>query len=143
MNRKGFTLIELLIVIAILGILGAILFVTIGGNPQRDARDSRRLTDINQLQLALELYYNDNAAYPASLSDLATGGYIGGVPADPSTGDPYTYATVGDSYVLRAQLENCANKALATDVDGTVGTTDCSDNDGTCPDTSMYYCVNP
>lgn len=56
----GFTLIELLIVVAIIGVLAGILFVSIGQGPLQKARDSRRKDTLKQLQLALELYASDN-----------------------------------------------------------------------------------
>jgi len=62
-NKKGFTLIELLIVIAIIGILSSIAVVSVG-NVRRFARDSKRLADIRQIQTALEMYFNENNAYP-------------------------------------------------------------------------------
>lgn len=141
MNTRGFTLIELLVVIAILGILGAILFVTIGGSPQQGARDSRRISDLGNLQLALELYNTDNEQYPSALTGLAPN-YIGGVPADPKDGDPgcgnanynlgnygYSYATNADQsgYVLAACLENATAEALNADSDGTVNGVSCVD----------------
>ena len=118
-RNSGFTLIELLIVVAILGILGAILFVAIGGNPQRDARDSNRLTTVSQLQLALELYKNANGNYPQTFAGLAPT-YIGKAPTDPKTGVAYSYgvdANPANSYHVGAILENEANKALCTDAD--------------------------
>lgn len=89
--QKGFTLIELLVVIAILGILAASLFVTIGGSPQRDARDSRRLSDLNGLITAIALYSSQNNSMPTSIAGSANSltnapngkSYIGGAPADP------------------------------------------------------------
>ncbi len=146
MNTRGFTLIELLVVIAILGILGAILFVTIGGSPQQGARDSRRISDIGNMQLALELYNTDNEQYPGSLSGL-TPDYIGGVPADPQDGDSgcgngsfnsgnygYVYGTNGDNsgYTLGACLEDDSAEALNTD-------TDTDSNGVSCAD--PVYCV--
>lgn len=123
-NERGFTLIELLIVVAILGILGAILFVSIGTTPQRDARDARRIADINQLQLALELSKNANGVYPNNLQGLVTGGYIGGAPTDPKDGSAYLYAvdTAGSAsfYHLGAKLEYNSNKALCSDADQAV-----------------------
>src|SRR3989338_4022658 len=122
-RNSGFTLIELLIVVAILGILGAILFVAIGGNPQRDARDSNRLTTVSQLQLALELYKNQETTYPATLAGLTAppsgGQFIGSVPSDPKTGAAYLYAVDGtaSAYHLGVVLENTSNKALCADAD--------------------------
>lgn len=62
-NKKGFTLIELLIVIAIIGILASIVLVSLG-DARRSARDTQRVANIRNAQLALELYNNDNGGYP-------------------------------------------------------------------------------
>ncbi|MFA5644399.1 MAG: FISUMP domain-containing protein [Patescibacteria group bacterium] len=66
-NKKAFTLIELLVVIAIIGILATLAIVSLQ-NARARARDAKRIADIKQIQTALELYFNDNGAYPASTS---------------------------------------------------------------------------
>ena len=63
MNKKGFTLIELLVVIAIIGVLSSIVIASLG-NSRKLARDTKRITEIKQLQTALEMYYNDTGRYP-------------------------------------------------------------------------------
>jgi len=62
-KQKGFTLIELLVVIAIIGILSAVVLVSLSSARQK-SRDARRLSDIRQIQTALELYFNDVGSYP-------------------------------------------------------------------------------
>jgi prepilin-type N-terminal cleavage/methylation domain-containing protein len=61
--QKGFTLIELLVVIAIIGILSAVVLVSLN-SARAKSRDARRLSDLRQIMTALEIYYNDNGAYP-------------------------------------------------------------------------------
>ncbi len=111
--KKGFTLIELLIVIIILGVLAALItgnFIT----SLEKGRDAQRKSDLESLQRALELYYEDNSAYPTS-NFLATGTlsngtkvYMERTPSDPSQGQSYLYqfAADGSSYQLYACLEN-------------------------------------
>jgi prepilin-type N-terminal cleavage/methylation domain-containing protein len=146
--KKGFTLIELLIVIAIIGILAGILFVSIGQTPLQQSRDSKRTSDLQNIRTALTLYYNDNSSYPATLS-LLQPNYIPAEPVDPrsnvasgfctaftpnvpSTASPaftigdfgyrYDQSGTGDQgYVLQACLEDSGNPALATDCDTTSG----------------------
>lgn len=63
MNKKGFTLIELLVVIAIIGLLSTFAVIALNGARSK-SRDARRISDIKQLQSALEIYYNDKYSYP-------------------------------------------------------------------------------
>lgn len=112
--RQAFTLIELLIVIIILGILAAL----ITGNfftSLKKGRDAKRKADLEQVQRALELHYEDNRAYPqeiyvagGEIADTETGKvYMKKVPLD-SQGSPYGYETDEDGtyYKLYACLEN-------------------------------------
>jgi len=96
-RNKGFTLIELLVVIAIIGLLASIVLVSLN-SARKKARDAKRVADIKQIQIALEMYYNDNRNYPGtngqwmdngcsgSYTDLSTvlsPKYIATVPPDP------------------------------------------------------------
>lgn len=71
MNKRGFTLLELLVVIAIIGLIATIA-VAFLDNARAQARDTRRLADINNLRDALELYYDENGNYPCSELDRGT-----------------------------------------------------------------------
>ncbi|OGF31319.1 hypothetical protein A3H09_03530, partial [Candidatus Falkowbacteria bacterium RIFCSPLOWO2_12_FULL_45_13] len=62
-KQKGFTLIELLVVIAIIGLLSTLAVVALN-NARMKSRDAKRVSDIKQIQTALELYYNDANSYP-------------------------------------------------------------------------------
>ena len=63
-TRKGFTLIELLVVIGIIAILATLSIIAFS-TARRKARDSTRLNQVEQMQKALELYYQDNGEYPS------------------------------------------------------------------------------
>jgi len=88
-KQKGFTLIELLVVIAIIGILATIVMVSLN-TARSKARDARRVSDVRQLQLALQMYYDANGSYPSALSGL-TPTYISVVPKDPDGTTDYQY----------------------------------------------------
>ncbi len=111
--RKGFTLIELLIVIAIIGVLAALLMANFVGIRQR-ARDAQRKSDLRQVQSALELYRADVGSYPLTASfpvcgsPLTSGSntYIQKIPCDPLTSGRYTYSSDGSTYTIQACLEN-------------------------------------
>lgn len=110
-KQKGFTLIELLVVIAIIGLLSTLAVVALN-NARMKSRDAKRVSDIKQIQTALELYYNDANAYPASIaSPIASGGvtYMASVPTNPtptadgncgSTAYTYTAGTANTTYTL-------------------------------------------
>lgn len=125
MNKKGFTLIELLVVIAIIGLLSTLAVVALG-SARVKARDSKRLSDLKQVQTALELYYTDVSAYPvgdgvvlgsANVACLNSTGfgvagcanaYMGQIPSDPGTSQ-YTYTAGVGTYTIAATLEGTVN----------------------------------
>jgi len=64
-QRHGFTLIELLVVIAIIGVLASVVLASLN-TARAKARNTRRISDLRQISLALELYYDTNNGYPSS-----------------------------------------------------------------------------
>lgn len=126
MNKKGFTLIELLVVIAIIALLSTLAVVALGSARQK-SRDAKRVSDIKQIQTALELYFTDKNGYPAG-SGLKLGGtdtkcldsagfvaigtsctanaYMNNIPADPSpTAAGYDYTLTATGYSITFTLE--------------------------------------
>jgi len=103
-GKSGFTLVELLVVIAIIGVLASIVMVSLTTARQK-GRDARRISDIKNIQLALETYYNDNLKYPTSLYGGALAPtYMALVPTDPSgtscggtTGGQYCYTAINSA----------------------------------------------
>lgn len=83
--KKGFTLLELLVVIAIIGILSSVVMVSLS-NSRAKARDAVRLSSLNTVKTALELYYDKYGYYPASNSTSNTwGADCGGFRGDNTT----------------------------------------------------------
>ncbi|MBC8095655.1 MAG: type II secretion system major pseudopilin GspG [Akkermansiaceae bacterium] len=66
---QGFTLIELLLVLAILGILAAIVVPKMAGRSE-DARKQAAVTQISAFKTALNTYEVDNGGYPRGQGGL-------------------------------------------------------------------------
>ncbi len=69
-NEKGFTMIELIIVVAIMGIIGAVLVPTFG-NITNKARVASDVTTVKTLQRQFEIYNAENGKYPDNFVGLA------------------------------------------------------------------------
>ena len=92
-KNRGFTLIELLVVIAIIGILSSIVLVSLGSTRGK-ARDARRQSDIRQIGLAMEMYYDSNNSTYTTTATLPTGidNFLSPFPVDPTAGKSYQWA---------------------------------------------------
>lgn len=138
---RGFTLIELLIVIAIVGILTALITTNLQGARAR-ARDARRKSDLQTIYQSLRLYYNDARGFPAGDSTTSyqlkgcgtiaiptdcnwgsqfatdTTSYMSALPLDPSStsSSPVSYqyySTDSDTFLLVSALENKSDQDIA------------------------------
>lgn len=138
--KKGFTLIELLIVIAIIGILTALVTTNLQSARSR-ARDIRRKSDLRSIEQSLRLYYNDARGFPigdgttsyqikgcgtvAVPTTCSWGGefkttnntYMSSLPLDPSSSDSSTinyqyYSADSDAYLLVTELENASDQDI-------------------------------
>lgn len=58
----GFTLIELLVVVAIIGLLSSIVLASLN-SARAKGRDAKRMFDLHNIQVALEMYYDKYGTY--------------------------------------------------------------------------------
>jgi len=121
MKKKGFTLIELLVVIAIIGLLSSVVLVSLGP-ARKKARDAKRQSDIREINLAMEMCYDDSACNASEKYVVASAGantvtkidtdgtplYLT-VPTDPLDVSPYQYtwtsSCTDQKYCVYAKLE--------------------------------------
>ena len=90
-NRPaGFTLVELMVVIAIIGILAAVIMPKLLQNIGKGQRAAAQV-QVRSFEGALDMYYADNYKYPDSLAGLVPD-YIKKVPNDPWK-NPYYYTS--------------------------------------------------
>jgi general secretion pathway protein G len=68
-RQRGFTLIELMVVLAIIGVLAALIVPNVLGRAD-DARITAARTDVGNLMQALKLYKLDNQRYPSAEQGL-------------------------------------------------------------------------
>lgn len=170
LRHSGFTLIELLVVTAIIGILASVIVVSLG-SARENARDSRRLGDIKQITLALEIYIGKFSHYPSvtpggsatsrweEMTSCLMGNtsvcpdednegqlkLIPAAPQDPLQGQLYDYLPSNDlrGFIAKTVLENKTNDALGSDTDSDVTNSygTIICNDGSEGSPTGNYCV--
>jgi prepilin-type N-terminal cleavage/methylation domain-containing protein len=91
-RRQGFTLIELMVVMSIISFLSSIVLATVR-TAREKALDARRKEDLNQILIALNLYYDDHGFLPHT-SNTALGG-----DSDAGTWDYSSQAGVPDTFL--------------------------------------------
>lgn len=139
--------------------VGYIIDIAMPGDVKKAGRDARRVADIKQIQLALEIYFDSNGEYPDSLAKLAPK-FIPSVPQDPLGWVDYRYNSYTTTtnppiaaddcretydtcilYHIGANLEDSTNQALSSDADAVGDIINGTDIDG-CNNEADRYCFD-
>jgi len=130
--KKGFTIVELIVAMAIIFVLLAVVLVNV--NPiknQNSAKDVKRISDLNLLEVAINAYRVDNKNYPdtvnvlristqlpsgnTQIENVSSGwidqdmtGYLSRLPTDPVNDSIYHYSYIHSQtgYEINAKLES-------------------------------------
>lgn len=112
----GFTLVEVIVVIGIIAILTTIAYASLT-QIRAKSRDQKRIADLHEIQLSLELYFNKNSRYPEILwplnvnqNPLSLFGYLSSAPKAPSVGEIYHYIPIKRS----SESDRCVSYHLWT-----------------------------
>ena len=128
-KQNGFSLVELLIVILVIVLLATISAMAINSQKAK-ARDAKRISDIRQIQTALEFYKSDEGEFPVvaepiiigqdvvKLCGKAEGGFVSSqteckeasthmsvVPTDPLSDRFYSYSGSAETFDLSFTTE--------------------------------------
>ncbi len=142
----GFTVLEFLIVITIIGILIAIVLVSLEASRAR-SRDDQRIARVQNVSVALEQFYTDCRTYPLELtvgyicptnSNITLGNYISDLENWDGTNPEYFYQPLSyggniepcTGYHIGVQFENTGNSFAARDAQFNSNNADTCTTDG-------------
>jgi len=159
-NKKAFTLIELLLVMILLSILTIALLGNYFSSLKK-GKDARRKGELNQMQKALEIYYEDNGTYPivtdndifgkklcsTEFCTAADKVYMIQTPQDPSSGYTYVYrpepttapSSSSSYFYLYSYIEN--DQDIGNNVSQTGFTTDVKCDTGATPSKKCKFYI--
>lgn len=147
-RTSGFSLLEILVTTGIILVLTSVGVVSyVGANTK--SRDSRRVSDLQQIRTALEMYRSDYGYYPGlnggnwtSATNLATGGlsptYIPSVSSDPKStaqGD-YQFRSLNGAGTPTRYYGYC----ICANFEGTSSTNECAGIAGINIPSNYDYC---
>jgi prepilin-type N-terminal cleavage/methylation domain-containing protein len=145
MRGKGFTLVEILITLALLGIMVGMVLVVLNPATYREkARNGRRMSDLQVVQGAIEMYYAQQSVYPSGTDATNLNNALANEGGGAWTAGGVTYLSrtprepLGGTYQAYCYTPNAAGYLLCAQLEGTVDPTWLP---GTCNTLSYNYCL--
>jgi len=87
---------------AVLSVVGVLSY----GTANKKSRDSRRISDLEKMRMALEMIRQVGVTYPAR-SSLLSPNYLQTIPVDPKgVGYSYGQSSGGYGYIILAEMED-------------------------------------
>ena len=103
-SKFGMVILVIFCAIFILGLFASFMLVSLD-SARMKSRDAKRISDINQIRVALGIYRNDKNKYPEQLTELSQFGLDISKDVDPKTKASYEYILDKDDYKLCFNLE--------------------------------------
>lgn len=142
-SNSGFTLIELLVVIAIIALLASIAMIALVSARQK-SRDVKRLSDMTQMNTALELYHSYNKGYPSSTAGIPQSlspTFLSSIPRAPTPEDGVCDNLFHTSDNCTAKDASCAGVAQNTYYYVPSGTSAVINGVTVYPDYEYFFCL--
>ncbi|MFA5791795.1 MAG: type II secretion system protein [Candidatus Paceibacterota bacterium] len=111
--KKGFTLLELLVVVAIVGILSAVIFGSLNSTRNKGG-DAGVKSNLRTAMSQAEIFYNTNTAVLNTYTDVCANGVVGGAQ--------------GIGLQILAAAKSNGYATYTRDGTGTLTTATCNDN---------------
>ena len=129
-ENQGFTLIELLVVIGIIAVLSTVGMTNLS-SARMKGRDAKRLSEIKELQKALDMYSDACGGYPllgnSEYVDIGAGG-LAADQSDDGCPDGTTFATYMVTMPVNPSPGGIVYQYCSTPDDSPVGPDSCSDD---------------
>lgn len=136
-KESGSALVVLVLALVVVGLLSWIVISRLqqgsdpateglpgGAAPMDHSRQQRTMTDMRALGQALSAIYVASGAYPRSLDEIETGGYLAQVPATDAWGNPWRYEPSPQAFILTS-LGSDGREGPAPPAPWTQGAYDC------------------
>lgn len=113
-SKFGYFAVGLLGILLVVGMFGSTLFATFKSlsGAREKAADMRKVTQLKQVQVGLDLYYSKNRSYPSSLEQLSETSAPIDLEEDMISGIDYEVRENGESYEACVELKDGSDQCI-------------------------------